>query len=133
SLCRLANGELSGAWQFNLPGAVKEANPLSAALFTERGAYRPGETVHLKAFIRNLPEYEGSPDPRLVIHDPRGQEAFNASVPLDAYRGCSWEFPVQEGAAVGSYSVNLILGNYLCSQSFRVEEYRVPTFQVNVT
>jgi hypothetical protein len=133
SLCRLSNGELSGAWQFNLPGAVKESNPLAAALFTDRGAYRPGETVHLKAFIRDLPEYAGAPDPHLVIHDPRGQEAFNASIRMDAYRGCSWDFAVKDGAPVGAYSASLSLGDYLCSQIFHVEEYRVPTFQVSVT
>lgn len=132
SVCRLANNELSGAWQFNLPGAVKGAMPLAAALFTERGAYRPGETVRFKAFVRDLPEYDGEGSATLVIHDPRGQEAFTGNASLDAYRGADWRFDVAAGAPVGEYSALLSLGDYSCSRTFRVEEYRVPTFQVAV-
>ena len=40
---------------------------------------------------------------------------------------------MKDGAPVGVYSASLTLGNRLCSQSFRVEEYRVPTFQVSVS
>lgn len=130
AICRLENGELSGAWQFDLPGAVKGSNPLAAALFTERGAYRPGETVHIKAFIRSLPEYGAETTVTCSIHDPRGQEVFNKSARLDAYRGASWDFATAVGAAVGDYSVNLMLGDYYRGATFHVEEYRVPTFQV---
>lgn len=133
SVCRLVNEELSGAWQFNLPGAVKGSSPLAAALFTERGAYRPGETVHVKAFFRDLPEYRGLGGATLIIHDPRGQEAFNQDKNLDLFRGSSWDFPLVAGAAVGEYSLILSLGDYTVSKTFRVEEYRVPTFQVAVS
>ena len=133
SITRLANDELSGAWQFNLPGAVRGINPLSAALFTERGAYRPGETVHIKAFVRPLSEYMDYSSATCLVTDPRGQEVLNKDGALDAYRGCSWDLPIQEGAPVGEYTVSLMVGNYQCSKTFRIEEYRVPTFQVAVT
>lgn len=133
SICRLVNEELSGAWQFNLPGAVKGSFPLAAALFTERGAYRPGETVHVKAFVRDLPEYRNLTTATLLIHDPRGEEVFQADLNLDAYRGLNWDFPVETGAAVGEYTLILTLGDYSHTKNFRVEEYRVPTFQVAVT
>lgn len=132
SVCRLVNEELSGAWQFDLPGAVKGSRPLAAALFTERGAYRPGESVHIKAFVRPLPEYRGLKDLVCAIRDPKGQEVFRKSAALDPYGGAAWSFATAPGAAVGDYSIDLMLGDNTTSAVFHVEEYRVPTFQVSL-
>jgi hypothetical protein len=133
SVCRLVNQELSGAWQFDLPGSVKGPKPLAAAIFTERGAYRPGETVHLKAYVRNLPEYYGASSLSCSIRDPRGQEVFSKTALLDEYRGSAWDFTTETGAAVGDYTATVTMGDYFCTRSFHVEEYRVPTFQVVVS
>jgi uncharacterized protein YfaS (alpha-2-macroglobulin family) len=133
AICTLANNEMSSPWQFNLPGAVAGANPLAAALFTERGAYRPGDSVYFKTFVRDLPEYQDLNQAGLTVKDSRGREVYNNKKNLDAYRGAAWELRLANDAAVGEYTVALILGDYIAHTSFQVEEYRVPTFQVNVT
>ena len=133
AICKLANSEMSSPWQFNLPGAVAGANPLSAALFTDRGAYRPGESVYFKTFVRDLPEYSGINSVNLTVKDSRGREVYNNSKNLDAYRGAAWELKLGNSAAVGEYTSALTLGAFTTRYSFQVEEYRVPTFQVDVT
>ncbi|MDR1901602.1 MAG: hypothetical protein LBQ88_04880 [Treponema sp.] len=133
SVCRIVNNELSSAWQFNLAGAVKGVNPLAASFFTERGVYRPGESVYFKTFLRNLSEYNGLTPIVLSIRDSRGREVYNSGKNLDSYRGAAWEFRLPQDANIGEYTAALNLGIYSASTSFRVEEYRVPTFQVNVS
>ncbi|MDR1373341.1 MAG: hypothetical protein LBJ24_00030, partial [Treponema sp.] len=132
-ICRLANSEMSSPWQFNLPGVVAGANPLAAALFTDRGAYRPGESVYFKTFVRDLPEYQGLSQVSLTVKDSRGREIYRNGKNLDAYRGAAWEIRLGNDAAVGEYTASLTLGSYIAYADFQVEEYRVPTFQVNVT
>ena len=133
AICKLANSEMSSPWQFNLPGAVAGANPLSAALFTDRGAYRPGESVYFKTFVRDLPEYSGVNSVNLTVKDSRGREVYNNNKNIDAYRGAAWELKLGNSAAVGEYTAAITLGAFTARNSFQVEEYRVPTFQVNVT
>ena len=133
AICKLTNSEMSSPWQFNLPGAVAGVNPLSAALFSDRGAYRPGESVNLKTFVRDLPEYSGLNQINITVKDSRGKEVYNNSKNLDAYRGASWELKLDNAAVVGEYNIALALGSFTTRGTFQVEEYRVPTFQVNVT
>ena len=133
AICKMVNSEMSNPWQFNLPGAVSGVNPLAAALFTERGAYRPGESVYFKTFVRDLPEYAGINSVNLSVKDSRGRDVYNNSKNLDTYRGAAWEIKLDNNAVVGEYSAALTLGSFVARGSFQVEEYRVPTFQVNVT
>jgi uncharacterized protein YfaS (alpha-2-macroglobulin family) len=133
AICKLANNEMSSAWQFNLPGAVSGVNPLSAALFTDRGAYRPNESVYFKTFVRDLPEYAGVNQVRLEVKDSRGRDVYSNNKNLDAYRGAAWELKLGNNAPVGEYTAALTLGSFITRGSFQVEEYRVPTFQVDVT
>jgi uncharacterized protein YfaS (alpha-2-macroglobulin family) len=133
AICKLANNEMSSAWQFNLPGAVSGVNPLSAAFFTERGAYRPGDSVYFKTFVRDLPEYAGINQVKIEVKDSRGRDVYNNSKNLDSYRGAAWELKLGSNAPVGEYTASLTLGSFITRGSFQVEEYRVPTFQVSVT
>ncbi|MDR2095299.1 MAG: hypothetical protein LBP76_07250 [Treponema sp.] len=133
AVCRIVNNELSSAWQFNLAGAVRGVNSLAASFFTERGVYRPGESVYFKTFLRNLDEYNGLSPIVLSIRDSRGKEVYNLGKNLDSYRGAAWEFRLPQDAGVGEYTAALRLGIYTANTSFRVEEYRVPTFQVSVS
>uniref|UniRef100_A0A7T7XN01 Alpha-2-macroglobulin family protein n=1 Tax=Breznakiella homolactica TaxID=2798577 RepID=A0A7T7XN01_9SPIR len=132
AVCRLINSEMSSPWQFNIPGAVKGVNPLGAAVFTERGVYRPGESVYVKAFIRDLPEYEGLSSVNLSIRDSRGREVYSTNRGLDAYRGSAWEYRIPADAPVGEYSAAVSLGMFTTYISFNVEEYRVPSFFVTL-
>lgn len=133
AICVLANNQMSSPWQFNLPGAVNGVNPLAAALFTERGVYRPGEAVYFKTFVRDLAEYGGVNSVQLVVKDSRGREVYRNSKNLDAYRGVAWELKLGNDAAVGEYTAALSLGSFSTRAAFQVEEYRAPTFQVDVS
>ncbi|MFP2924095.1 alpha-2-macroglobulin family protein [Pyxidicoccus sp. 3LG] len=126
--------KLSSAWQFGLTGEVKGAERLSALVFTDRGAYRPEETVHIKALVKDagrLPKGERGVQVR--VQDPRGQGVLDTELTLDGFGTADVDLKLKAGAAVGEYSLRLTHGERAVGHTFRVEEYRVPTFEVKVT
>lgn len=145
-LTRLVESELSSPWQFNLPGrSSAEEDPMGLgparlAVFTDRGVYRPGESCRFKIIAAEYfkpGEIEPDDHVNLVIKDSRGREVVSEDLTVDSYGTASYEFNIDKQAPVGSY--NAYISPYLNdpaptkTHTFLVEEYRVPTFLVNVT
>lgn len=122
----LDENTLSNAWQFGLPGQAGAAK-LDAALFTERGVYRPGEKVHVKAIL------VGAGAAQLRVTDARGQTLVDKKLEVDALGGANYDLTLGEKAAVGAYTVRLTRDGRATTRSFQVQEYRVPTFEVKAS
>ncbi|MCC6994720.1 MAG: hypothetical protein IT370_08935 [Deltaproteobacteria bacterium] len=129
----LADDRLSDAWRFGLPGEAKGTRLLGGAVFTERGIYRPGETVHIKAILADADDARASKTPaHLSIKDPRGQELYSGDLALDGFGSADHDVALKSTAAVGEYSLRVELGERALTRRFHVEEYRVPTFAVSI-
>ena len=126
SVTALSESTLSHAWQFGLPEQTGAAK-LDAALFTERGVYRPGETVHVKAILASAGAAQ------LRITDARGQAVLDKKLALDALGAADVDLKLNEKAAVGGYTLRLTRDGRATTRGFQVQEYRVPTFEVKVT
>ncbi|NMO21455.1 hypothetical protein HPC49_31130 [Pyxidicoccus fallax] len=125
---------MSSAWQFGLTGEVKGAERLASLVFTDRGVYRPEETVHIKALVKDagrLPKRQREVQVR--VQDPRGQGVLDTTLTLDTFGAADVDLKLKTGAAVGEYSLRLTHGERSAGHTFRVEEYRVPTFEVKVS
>ncbi|HET8541435.1 MAG TPA: MG2 domain-containing protein [Anaeromyxobacter sp.] len=129
AVSQVRNELLSKPWQFGLKGAVAEATPLDAAVFTDRGAYRPGETVHLKLVAAGRP---AGATAVVAVADARGQQVARTELRLDAFSAAATDVVLKEAAPVGVYAVDVAVGGQHAARTFRVEEYRVPTFRVAV-
>jgi hypothetical protein len=82
----------------------------SAALFTERGVYRPGETVDLKGIGRKLVGGDWDkldiPVVQLSFTDPRGNRVFKTTVPVDGeFSSFDYAYKLAEGAPTGDWTV----------------------------
>lgn len=131
AVSRLIDSELSQPWQFGLKGEVEGFALLPAAIFTDRGAYRPGETVHLNVIVgKNIAQ--AAEKVELEIRDPRGQQAAKQTLDVDRFGSATFDLHTKEAGAVGEYLAQVSVGAYMATQTFRVEEYRVPSFQVKV-
>lgn len=110
------------------------AAALSAYVFSDRGLYRPQETVHLAAVVRAVDwskSVKGTPL-RLVITDPQGHTVGKHNATLDEMGLTSIDFTPEENAPTGTYTltVGVPVGAptqtrevQLGSTSFRVEEF----------
>jgi len=132
-----------GPWAFGLPGDWDGDRPRSLGMvFSERGIYRPGERVQLKglARARRLGELitprAGTPV-RLRVEDSRGQKVLERSLELTRFGTFHDTLELPGDGSLGTYSVHaeLELANRVLAYngSFRVEEYRAPQFQVDVS
>ncbi|HEX6088316.1 MAG TPA: alpha-2-macroglobulin family protein [Thermoanaerobaculia bacterium] len=109
--------------------------------FTDRPAYRPGETVQWKmtARIRQNEEWVTPSNAELdyVITNPRGEKMVQGSARLNAF-GSFWsEVPLTDAMPLGVYNIAFhAKGNEReargGAQLFRLEEYKLPEFLVKV-
>ena len=82
----------------------------SAALFTERGVYRPGETVEMKGFGRKLADGDWRaldlPVVQLSVRDSRGNRVFKTTVPVSsAFSSFDYAYKISEAAPTGTWTV----------------------------
>lgn len=129
-------------WQFNAYSAWGIGTlPVAAAIFTERGIYRPGEKVFAKVIVRNgklgalAPPARGD-SAKLVFGDREGGEFRSTVVRLSAYGTASDSLLIPADAKLGTYSVSVLVhrqGKWLsaANASYRIAEYRAPEFLVS--
>lgn len=130
------------AWDFNLMQGWEGKRPdPSGFVFTERGIYRPGETVHVKGLARYrtlgaLKAPKAGSELQVIVRDSRGEDQTTQRVKVTKFGTFALEAVVPMDAPTGWYSVeasgNAPGGNIHFSTSFRVEEYRAPQFKVDV-
>jgi len=109
--------------------------------FTDRPAYRPGESIEWKFTARQLQAgiYRTPAQAQLgyEITGPQGNAVTNGIVTLNSF-GSAWgSFHLGSSASLGSYGVRFFkvgapentLGS---AELFRLEEYRLPEFEVTL-
>ncbi|HEX9889686.1 MAG TPA: alpha-2-macroglobulin family protein [Nitriliruptorales bacterium] len=114
-------------------------------LLDDRGLYRPGKTLHLKGVVRRIRLEDaaavvaigGQPTVRFQATDPRGVTFGEGSVPVSGLGTFDLSLDIPEGANLGRARVSLSLvgapgdpGEHDTVHSFRVDEFRRPTFEV---
>lgn len=117
---------------------LRSSDPRRGVIITDRPAYRPGDTVKYKLWMRNggygdLKSLEGVKI-SLIIIDPMRNKLSEKKISLDKFGGLAGEFKIPDEAKLGEYEISTSAeGRYdtICS-TFRVEEYRKPEFEVSV-
>ncbi len=114
------------------------STPYRVMNYTERPAYRPGQTVYFKSIIRKITD-GGRMEPvadvpvEVKIYDSRYAEIFRDTLTTNALGTLHGAFKLGEEPPLGSYAVAVVLEDREYSQSFKVEEYKKPEYEVTVT
>ncbi len=113
-----------------LPGSVGH-------VYTDRPIYRPGETVHYKAVVRDdddaayaVPGRETAVS--VSIRDPRGEYLLETSAQLDRFGTLTGALALPAEAATGRYRVSVGHEGRDHTARFTVAEFRAPEFEVEV-
>ncbi|MDT0627973.1 alpha-2-macroglobulin [Alteromonas sp. W364] len=101
------------------------ANQANAFMFSDRGIYRPGETVKLAAIVKgkNFRDLSGIPL-ELVIRDPRYTDVLVERLILPEMGLLEYEFPSESGFATGDYVASLHLVRTNRQSNGRTSMYR---------
>ena len=127
-------------WRFKIPYRWNiRREEYGGYIFTEKGLYRAGETVHIKGIMREkqsglwiLPVIERVP---VTIKNSRGEVILDDTLELNSYGSFSKSLPLSEDAPTGIYLIRVIISKrdiYL-SHYFRVEAYKPAEFEVTVS
>ncbi len=125
-------------WNFGVPeersgGATK----IRGFIQSDRGLYRPGETVHFKGIVR---EIAGGRAPRVPKHTPvavevsdsRGASVLSSEVAMSAFGGFAFDLPVGAEAPLGDWYVTAKVQDQVFRERFVVEEFRPATYEVKL-
>ncbi|MCY4456079.1 MAG: Ig-like domain-containing protein [Chloroflexi bacterium] len=140
----------SEPWQLDVP-FTRNTFDLLGHLYTDRPIYRTGETVAYKATVRvdddatyMLPPPEETFTIRVI--DARYKELLTTTTQLNEFGTIEGEFVIPEGAATGTYYIELAgsegsryldypvgrEAGRITASSFTVQEFRVPEYRVAV-
>src|SRR5262249_24953389 len=104
------SGALAG-WNFNV-SVDSDPQPvrLRGLLHSDRGLYRPGDTVHLRGLARTMRLGEGlrvpaSKEVHITVSDPNGREVLSRRAPLSRFGGFSLDVPIAVDSHLGDYRV----------------------------
>lgn len=112
---------------------------LRGYLYTDRGIYRPSQTVYLKGVVRSEDDAQYALPPaggtaRLRVMNARGESVLDTAVRFDEAGGFDASLALPAGAALGTYRATVTIGNaFIASHTFDVAEYRPPEYEVAVT
>ncbi|RMF85328.1 MAG: hypothetical protein D6739_04660, partial [Nitrospirae bacterium] len=121
------------------PPEAAKAGAVRCRLFTERGVYRPGETVHFKGVVRAFdggrvaaPTAEAVARVRLLLRGPRGAVVKRWETDLGRFGSAAGTWGVPKGAALGEYTLRLEAGEAHAEATFQVQEFRAPRHYVEI-
>ena len=119
-------------------GGIGPESSLRGFIYTDRGIYRPGQTVKLRGIVRSDDDGMYSPAPaglsvQVQANGPGGQ-LLSRNITLDEFGAFDAEIVLPADTAVGTVAINAQSGNrFAGSASFTIAEYRPPEYEVVVT
>ena len=126
--------------KFDIDGVYSYAStPLNAFIFSDRGIYRPNETITLAGIVKNksFKSLAGIPV-RLQIYDSRGRTALEKTFSLTADGMFDVTYNIPTDAAVGSWNAYLYsltsndkLSDMLGTTTFDVQEFVPDTLKIS--
>ena len=113
-----------------------EPGQLEAAVFSERGVYRPGEKIFMQALVRDDRRQAPEPFPALLrVRRPDGRIFRDAPVVLDEFGSATAEVEMPEYLPTGRYALELAMpGTFtvLGETSVALEDFVPPQIRVEV-
>ncbi|HUL74887.1 MAG TPA: MG2 domain-containing protein [Vicinamibacterales bacterium] len=145
-------------WEFGVGYQLWEATDiLRGSVFSDRGVYKPGEDVHVKAIVRadtvnGIRLLPSGSTLDIRVRDSRNKEVDRRTITINRWSSAEWSWTVPAEATLGSYSIEAMLpgsekpeGNDVTPRvregdwlkrvhgSFLVAAYRRPDFRVDAT
>lgn len=118
-----------------------EESKYKAKVITDRAIYRPGQTVHYKIIAYkgtdNDFEVASNESIQLTINDNSWTKIHDKTLQTNEYGSASGSYTLPLGGPFGSFTMNVDFNSHggnsaTGSHSFRVEEYKRPTFEAKI-
>lgn len=118
---------------FSSAAGIREEK--TVRIFTDRALYRPGQTVRFKALgfnkLGNEVQTAAGEKVTIYVRDVNYQEIYKKTFTLNEFGSAEDSFELGTSVVLGNYSFSTTV--FSCYQSFSVEEYKRPTFEVKTS
>src|SRR5574341_911681 len=108
-------------------------------VFTERGIYRPGETVHFKGTVREYLDGKIAPPGQTTVQfkivNSKNEEIYSKELALSEFGTASDSVALKGYYPLGAYTLSMKFGeneSETASRSFEVQEFRQPRHYVEI-
>ena len=126
-------------WSFGTRYDLEEAKPLlRGSVFSDRGVYRLGEEVHLKAILRSdtargIVLLPAGTKVGLTLTDSQGDERDSRTLAVGDWSSAEWTLTLPSEAPLGHYQVTAKVDGQerAVAGGFLVAAYRRPDFRVD--
>ncbi|MBZ4418799.1 carboxypeptidase-like regulatory domain-containing protein [Myxococcus sp. RHSTA-1-4] len=106
--------------------------PARVHVLTDRPLYEPGHEVRFRAVVlraKDLSPLDGRPGTWL-LKDPSGEVVLEERAPAGPWGVVAGSFPLDRGAATGTWTVSWSSGGAQAQAAFQVEPFTLPRFRV---
>ena len=126
------------------PGDVQRENPekklqklIKASIFTERGIYKPGDTMFFKGTLRKYSDGNISPyrnETPIRIENPKGEIVLQSTHIPSEFGTLSGNLRLDTHFTLGTYTI--FMGDeasYVTTRTFELQEFRAPKHKTHIT
>ena len=133
----ILDGDHAAGTDLGVPEKVSQGLSPRAYLYTDRPAYRPGQSVSLKGVVREVADGQYSAPAgatyRLEVTDSRGRPFVTRPVKLSQFGTFQETISVEEGAPVGAYRIRLYQpGKSEFAGAFEVQSYQLEKTDLSI-
>jgi uncharacterized protein YfaS (alpha-2-macroglobulin family) len=104
---------------------------------SDRGIYRPGETVHFKGLVREirlgaLPRVPRSRKVHITVRDGRGAVVLNTKRRITRYGGFAFDLALSKHSSLGDYYVQATVAKQSFQEKFSVQAFRKISYEIKM-
>ncbi|MEM1415547.1 MAG: MG2 domain-containing protein [Myxococcota bacterium] len=127
------SGELSRTVAYDAFARTSSFEGRTAYVYTDRGVYQPGQTIHARAIAWSLRgEYAPMADARVEIELLRdGRIVYGGVLETDRFGTGTLDIPLPEHAPEGRYELAAIVEDERAEADLRVERFVTPAIEID--
>ncbi|MCL2761404.1 MAG: MG2 domain-containing protein, partial [Desulfuromonadales bacterium] len=131
------NGDSLAFLEISGSGDSSQKDSIKGYIYTDRPAYRPGQTVYYKGILRQLNGEKYTLPNIKSVHITVNNDNDNTICENDSDISSTGSFygecQIPASPSLGDYSINAASGGQTWQGSFRILEYRKPEFEVKIS
>ena len=115
---------------------TNDGNGVYCNIFTDKGAYNPGETLKFKAvlyggdMVKSLHTFKAGEKVLAKLINAEGKEVGSLNLSTNEFGSVAGEFPIPEGERNGRFRLEINQKRTLASRSVVVDEFILPTYDL---
>jgi uncharacterized protein YfaS (alpha-2-macroglobulin family) len=124
------------SWNFGVDHDwSRQAARARGIVLSDRGIYRPGETVNFRGIVREMQNDGPLRVPKIrnaevSFRDPQGRIVYETTAPISKFGGFSTSYRLPYLAKIGEWTMHAKVGELNLNETVSVQEFRPQTFEL---